>query len=507
MDLDKNAPPPEVTAPPDTHGLNASAAGWLVFITSGAILMLEILSLRLVAPYLGLTLEMSTGVIGFALGAIALGAWLGGRAADALAPQKILGPMVLLAGVLVLFVGPAVRYTGEQVRGGNATSVLMMAAVSILAPAALLAAVTPLVVKLRLLALDETGRVVGRLSGVGTLGALVATFATGFILVAEMPTSRILLALGLSLIVLGLLLTFKLRGHPGAYLLLLFAAGGLGAYSFFPPPCDVETAYYCARVVVDPLRPSGRTLQMDTLFHSYVDIENPAYLEFSYTRSFASVIDASKTGAVDALHIGGGGFSIPKYLDFTRPGSDNLVLEIDPGVVELDVKSLGLELGKGIEASIGDGRVALRDQADASRDLVVEDAFGGLSVPWHLTTLEAAEQIRRILRPDGIYLVNVIDFAPLLFARAEAATLAEAFPHVALISRPDVLAGRSGDNLVMVGSESPLPVGAIRAELAKRAPEFTLIEGQEYDKFAGDARVLTDDYAPVDQLLTLRDEF
>lgn len=502
--MDNDAPEPEA-APP---GLNAAAAGWLVFITSGAVLMLEILSLRLVAPYLGLTLEMSTGVIGFALGAIALGAWLGGRAADSIPPQRILGPMVLLAGVLVLFVGPAVRVTGEAVRGGNASSVLIMAAVSILAPAALLAAVTPLVVKLRLQGLDETGRVVGRLSGVGTLGALVATFATGFLLVAELPTSRILLALGGTLIVLGVVLTLMLRGHRAGYALLLFALLGVGASSFSPPPCDVETAYHCARVVADPLRPSGRTLRMDTLFHSYVDIEDPSHLEFSYTRAFASVFDAARPDEpLDALHIGGGGFSIPMYIDFSRPGSDNLVLEIDPGVVDLDVKSLGLKLGDGIEAQVGDGRVGLASEPDNSRDLVVEDAFGGLAVPWHLTTVETARDIRRILRPDGIYLVNLIDYAPLLFARAEANTIAAVFPHVALITRPDVIAGNSGDNVVLVGSESQLPIDEIKAELALRAPEFSLIEGDDYKTFAGDARILTDDYAPVDQLVTLRDGF
>lgn len=479
----------------------------MAFLTSGAVLVLEILSLRLVAPYLGLTLETSTAVIGFALAAIALGAWLGGRAADTFPPQRILGPMVLCAGVLVLFVGPAVRWTGEQVRGGDAGAVLAMAAVAILVPAALLAAVTPLTVKLRLQALDETGRVVGRLSGVSTLGGLVATFVTGFVLVAELPTSRILLTLGLLLIVLGVVLTFYLRGHRGAYALLAFGLLGMNASNFFPPPCDVETAYHCARVVEDPLRPSGRTLRMDTLFHSYVDLEDPSYLEFSYTRSFASVVDAARPGRpLDALHIGGGGFSIPKYLDHTRPGSDNLVLEIDQGVVDLDVEKLGLELGNGIDVQVGDGRVGLYEQGDASRDLVVEDAFGGLAVPWHLTTIETAREIKRILRPDGIYLVNVIDFAPLLFARAEAATIAEVFPHVALITRPDVIDGRGGDNLVFVASESPLPVERINAELASRVPEYELITGADYTEFAGNARVLTDDYAPVDQLVTLRDQ-
>jgi spermidine synthase len=313
--------------------------------------------------------------------------------------------------------------------------------------------------------------------------------------------------LGGTLIVMGVALMVYLRGTPAAYLLLVFAVLGLSAYSFSPPPCDVETAYHCARVVTDPLRPTGRTLRMDTLFHSYVDVADPSYLQFSYTRAFASVVDAAKPGEpVDALHIGGGGFSIPKYLDFTRPGSDNLVLEIDQGVVDLDVRHLGLELGRGITAKVGDGRVGLAGEPESSRDVVVEDAFGGLAVPWHLTTLETAEEIRRILRPDGIYLVNVIDYAPLLFARAEAATIAEAFPHVALISAPAVLAGAGGDNLVFVASMSPLPLDEIQAELADRVPEYSLISGQAYADFAGDAVILTDDYAPVDQLVTLHNQ-
>src|SRR5688500_7710061 len=314
--------------------LGPLAASLLVAFTSGAILVLEILSLRLVAPYVGLTLQTSTAVIGFALAAISTGAWVGGRVADRLAPIRLLGPTVMLAGALMLLVGPVVRWTGEQVRGEETSAVLLTAALAVFAPASLLSAVTPMVVKLRLGALAETGTVVGRLSGVATLGALIATFATGFHLVAAMPTSVILLALGGCLLIVGALLTLwrpGFRSLGAGLVLILFSIGSFLAAS---PACDVETAYHCARVVRDQVRPSGRVLQLDTLWHSYVDLDDPRHLEFSYIRAIASVVDTAVEGdSPSALHLGGGGLTLPRYLAATRPAGESLVLEIDEGVV------------------------------------------------------------------------------------------------------------------------------------------------------------------------------
>lgn len=468
--------------------------------------MLEILSLRLVAPYVGLTLQTSTAVIGFTLGAISLGAWLGGKSADQKAPRLTLGPVVLAAGIAVLFVGPTVRWTGSQFRGTAASAVLVVAAVAVFFPAALLSTVTPLVVKLRLQSLGDTGTVVGRLSGIGTLGALVATFATGFLLVARIPTSTILLILGTALVVLGYLLTVRLRrrgGHaPGA---LIVAALGVMASLASSPACDVETAYHCARIQRDPARPGGRTLRLDTLANSYVDLADPAYIEYSYLRAMASVLEAARPGRAPlrALHIGGGGLTFPRYLAATRPGTDSLVLEIDPGVIDLNVDRLGLQLGKGLTVKVQDARVGLSQQPPGSRDLVVGDAFNGLSVPWHLTTRQTVAGIRRILVPDGVYMLNVIDYPPLGFARAEAATMASQFANVAIIAPVPTLAGRSGGNLVMVGSDNPLPLGAVQQRLLQTAPELSIIAGRgAVRSFAQDAQVLTDDFAPVDQLLT-----
>ena len=481
----------------------------LVFLASGAVLVLEILSLRLVAPYVGLTLETSTAVIGFALAAISAGAWLGGRAADRTDPRRVLGPLVLAAGVLVLIVGPAVRWTGEAIGSSSTSSVLVIAAITVFPPAALLSAVTPLVVKLRLDALSEAGEVVGRLSGIATLGALVATFATGFLLVAAVPTSITLLALGLLLVGLGGVLTLRSRGPAAVWGALLLAVLGVVAMGTAPTRCEVETAYHCAQVLEDPERPTGRTLELDTLSHSYVDLADPTYLSFTYIRAMASVIDVMMpTGSIRALHLGGGGMTLPRYLKATRWDSRQLVFEIDRAVVDLDIKQLGLRPDERLEVRVEDARVGLRTEGSSTRDIVVGDAFAGLTVPWHLTTREAAGDVRRVLSPAGIYVMNLIDYPPLRFGRAQLATLDDVFPHVTVFARPEVLQGLEGGNLVLLGSERPIPVEAIRYALTTRSIELDLLANRaQIERFIGGASVLTDDYAPIDQLHTAQPSY
>lgn len=504
-------------APPDDTPLRAlpsALATALVFIASGAVLVLEIVALRLVGPYVGVTLQVSSSVIGIALAAIAYGTWLGGWLADRFDPRRLLAPALILAAIATAVTLPLVRYGGEWLRGGAAPAVLLLAALAVFLPAALLATVTPLVVKLQLRELRRTGQVVGRLSSFGTLGAITATLITGFVLVAAMPSSAIVLTLAVLLGALGVGLggwlhrqdrAVQLPGAPRTRALLavvgLFGAG-LGAAA--PTPCDIETAYHCARIDDDSQREGGRTLMLNSARHSYVDLDDPRHLEFAYVQWIAAVADVTRpTGAaMDVLHLGGGGFTVPRYVTATRPGSSQLVLELDGGLVELDRQRLGLRTGTDLRVRVGDARVGLAEQPDRSYDVVVGDAFGHLVVPWHLATREMATDIARTLRADGIYAQNVIDYPPARFIRAELATVASAFPHVAVISKPEALAGRTGANFVIVASAAPLPLEALRSALNRTADEpATLLAGAELDDFVDGARVLTDDYAPVDQLL------
>ena len=290
-----------------------------------------------------------------------------------------------------------------------------------------------------------------------------------------MPTDVAVVAVGVVLVVLGLVVA-----RTGAALAAGAGAIVMGAATLAAgAPCDAETVYHCARVEEDPGREGGRVLRLERLRHSYVDLEDPTHLEFDYTQWMGAAIDDMPAGPLEAVFVGGGGFTLPRYVAATRPGSRSRVLEVDGDLVELARERLGLRTGPDLRVRVGDARLTLRGEPTDSADLVVGDAFGGVAVPWHLTTEEFARDIRRVLRPDGLYLLNVIDYEPRALVRAEQATLREVFENVALVGHPD-----PGGNHVFLASDAPLP------ELP--APELDLPDGD----------VLRDDDAPADQLLT-----
>ncbi|MGD2060690.1 MAG: fused MFS/spermidine synthase, partial [Acidimicrobiia bacterium] len=305
--------------------MNQLLARSLVFFTSASVLVIEILAARLLAPYLGVSLEVFTGIIGVILAGISLGAWLGGRAADRGRPRQLPGPLLVAGGITALAAPLVIDVVGPSLSTGP-VSILLAATVGFFAPAALLSAVTPVIVKIQLESLDRTGRVVGSYSAIGTAGAILGTFATGFVLIAAFPTRPIILVLGAALAITGLVL-WATRASWTLMSLVVVGVLSVGLVGF-DGPCEYETTYSCAIVRVDETRPAGRVLILDRIRNSYVDLEDPTYLEFRYIKLIVDVIETeAPPGPIDMVSIGGGGFTLPGYVEHTRPASENTVLE------------------------------------------------------------------------------------------------------------------------------------------------------------------------------------
>ena len=230
-----------------------------------------------------------------------------------------------------------------------------------------------------------------------------------------------------------------------------------------------DTAMGRAELLADADRPAGWLLTIDRIRQSYVDLDDPTYLDFEYVQVFADVLEALPAGPLAVTHVGGGACTLARYVAVTRPGSPQIVLEPDTALTELVRAGLPLPRGHRIRIRATDGRAGIAALRDASADVVVLDAFHGGRVPAELTTREFVADVARVLRPDGVFLANVADGPPVRWAGRFAATVREQLPEVLVAADPAVLKARRFGNLVVAAARHGLPVDAVR-RAAARAP-------------------------------------
>ncbi|SDX55297.1 hypothetical protein SAMN05661080_00442 [Modestobacter sp. DSM 44400] len=249
-----------------------------------------------------------------------------------------------------------------------------------------------------------------------------------------------------------------------------------------------------AELLADADRPDSWQLLLDGVPQSHVDLADPPYLEFEYVRRIGHVLDlVGETGAsLDVVHLGGGALTLPRYVAVTRPGSRQRVVEVDQALTDLVRSSLPLPRSARVRVRADDARAGLATLPDASADVVVVDVFAGARTPAHLTTLEFAADIARVLTPGGVTVWNVSDGPPLRFVRAEAATLAAVFGHVALLAEPGTLRGRRFGNTVAVASDTELPVAALIRRCAGDPMPSRVVAGDDLIAFLGQAQPVTD---------------
>jgi spermidine synthase len=483
-------------------------ASAFAFIGSGCLLVLEIVAARLIAPALGVSLYTWTSVIGVVLAGVTLGNYIGGRLADRWPTRSMLA-LVYLAGSVATLLVLGVLYFMDSLelpRSAPAMlQVLWMTAMLFLLPSTTLAVPTPLLTRLSLHSLEHAGRVVGRIQAAAALGSIVATFLTGFFLISWFGTRHIVAGVAATLLLLAALAwTRWLPRHAyvaGPLAIVIIAAGWVS-----PHPCTRESSYYCIRV--DPgiftfivhgkrvdVRPPFQTLHLDHMVHSMIDLTKPTELQYEYERQYASVIERfrSPSSRLDVFFIGGGGYVFPRWVEAKYSG-DITAAEIDPEVTRVAHEYLDLSASTRMKVLSDDARRVLRTlPPETTFDAIFGDAFDDYAVPYHLTTRQFDELVASRLRPDGVYVLNVVDGVRHDFLRSKLRTLRLTFPYVGIVPSSSAWPprARARDTYVIVAAKAPpsrpLPVIPIRS----------------LDEFLarGKSVVLTDDYAPVEQLL------
>lgn len=380
----------------------------LVFSSSLCMLVLELVAGRLLAPTIGVSLFTWTSVIGVVLAGVAVGNTLGGLIARRAASPTTLGGVLLASSAVTWGVALLVRAIDLNTLFDGlvplARIVTLVAALFLL-PSALLGMVTPMVAQLTLRQRAEAGAVVGRLGAVSAAGSIAGTFLTGFWLVPTFGTRAIVAGVAVALAALALLAAYGRVRMPGAggwaaAAAALALVGATSSYAFArnENACLRETAYYCSRVLPGSFQGVEYGIVLhDRITQGYTALAEPRLLVGDWIQAVADVVAYQSAGRRErdpgplrALFIGGGSYTLPRYLEAVYPGSVSGVLEIDPGVTATARERLGLRTDRSIHVMHGDARLAIRELPDNAYDLVYGDAFSDLAVPWHLTTVEFA---------------------------------------------------------------------------------------------------------------------
>ena len=493
----------------------------ITFIASFCSLVIEMVAGRILAPFVGVSLYTWTSIIGVILSGISIGAYIGGKLVDRYPQRRTLGILLLLSGVAALAIIPLTNMVAAyQFPFSLMWRIFAVTAIIFFIPGCILGTISPVVVRLTLQSLNKAGNVIGKIYAFSTFGAIIGTFATGFLLISWMGTRNIIFTMGVILIVTALLAggLFKKKIAVSTFVaicVLSLVPLYIGAYR---NPLNDRTHYYKESdyytIKLTKTKGSdGRTpleaLVLDHLIHSYVSLDNPLHIEYDYERIYGEVLKwmYEPQSAFKTLSIGGGGYTFPRYMELTYPKAHIDVVEIDPEITRVVYKYLGLPKETRIRTFNTDGRWFVMNSRE-KYDIIMTDAFNDLSIPYHLTTTEFVRQLDGALNDNGILMSNVIDdFKKGAFLPSYIRTLDEVFGkrNVYLFSiRPD-FKNRIATFIVVAtkGNRDMSKFDAWLKEKLQGRGRSVLVTDDLMQELRANPHslVLTDDYAPVDNLI------
>ena len=385
----------------------------IVVVVAGAVLMaLEILGSRVLAPRFGSSVYVWGSLISTFLVALSAGYALGGRFADRRPSFGALSFVLSIAAVLML---PCILWSGAildliEKAGWDVRWSALAAAVALFLPASLaMGMVTPFAVRIGIRRMETAGTVSGGYSALSTAGSIAGTLATTFLLIPAFPVGTLLTGLAVTLLACAVLLARDRRSVAGAVVAALVLVSAVSARV---PPAPVggetvlvqrDTAYHHLRVTQIE---SMRWLRFDALTQSAIDLARPERSVVGYDEALLATL-AFRPGIRRVCVIGLGGGSFQRAFARLRPDAEIDSIEIDPVVRDVAREYFLYRESDRVRTVISDGRVYL-SRPGPSYDLIVLDAFHSTGVPFHLTTREFFQAVRRRLSPDGIFAANFV---------------------------------------------------------------------------------------------------
>jgi spermidine synthase len=476
----------------------------VVFVCGAAVMVFELTGSRVLAPYAGTSIFVWASLIGIILGSLSVGYWSGGRLADRRPAGRVLSLVILASAVLIAASALAKRellvWLYVRVPDLRWRSILASAALFSL-PSWLLGMVSPYAARLRMKSLDATGKTVGSLYAISTLGSIAGTFLAGFFLIPHFGSTRILYILAGTLVATSMLLVPRRRAMVNGVALAVVALLGWGTAE--SGAIKVETLYNS--VWIGDYRNAGtgrvvRVMSLNSQNSSTVFLDSDELVE-EYTKYY-NLAAHFDPGFHSALMIGGAGYVYPREYLRRFPGATLDVVEIDPMVTELAREYFGLEDDPRLGIYHQDARIFLNETAK-KYDLFFGDVFQSIfSVPFHLTTRETAERVYGLLPDNGVVILNTIssiEGSGGKFLRALFLTYRAVFPQVYLLPVDDPADGRRVQNVMLVAlkTRTPPPWHSDDPELERYLAHRWTRE------VPADVPPLTDDHAPVEYYLGL----
>lgn len=472
----------------------------------------EMMASRLLAPYYGDTVYVWGSLIAVIMTALAIGYRRGGMLADKHPSYIELSNMVLVAGIFVIMIPISAPFVLEFIKNIGLPSMyepILPSAILLGIPTVYLGMVSPYALKLSANDIIDIGGVSGSLSSLNTIGSILGTFFTVFILVPNFGTRETITGIGVVLVAVSLIgrersyfigvaaLMFILI-VPSNLVLAKLVIFGSGSHVY-----STETPY-SSLVVIDNQLNGERTLFLDNMPHSAMYINGSVKPVYRYTDYF-NIAFGYNPNITKVLFIGGGGFSGPKQFLADYPWTYIDVVEIDPEVVDVAQRFFNVpENNSRLNIYVDDGRKFL--QSSGKYDLIVLDAYSHTYVPFHLMTLEFISMVSEHLNEDGLLVANIIgstlgDTSELLWS--EVLTAKEKIPYVALYrtkESPESMV----QNIVMVASKTNPSKDITTNNLIKlnHGERFvSFLESKYENDFPQDVLILKDNYAPVEDML------